>query len=308
MRERFAPSPTGFLHLGHAFSALTAWQSAVEADGEFILRIEDIDHFRCNQRFEAAIFEDLAWLGLNWPAPVMRQSERFDIYSDMLSRLIGHGLCFPCRCTRKDISAALEAPQEIDHVAGKDVESADGTPPAPGHAGAMSLPPVYPGTCRNRSMHELDGGDAIRLDIRKAVEFVGGSAAVGELGFVELGSGTPIQVPMTAEFLIGSLGDVVLARKDIGTSYHLAVVTDDAMQSVTHVTRGADIAYCTPLHALLQKILGFPTPVYRHHRLIRDKLGARLAKRADAVSIRSLRQSGHSARDIRSMVGLATTT
>ncbi|MCY3872793.1 MAG: tRNA glutamyl-Q(34) synthetase GluQRS [Rhodobacteraceae bacterium] len=304
MRERFAPSPTGFLHIGHAFSALTAWRAAMACGGEFLLRIEDIDVARCKARFEVAIYEDLGWLGLTWRKPVMRQSERLSIYADVLSRLVAYGLCYPCRCSRKDIAAALSAPQE----SGWSVQDSERPLAVPAHSspesGKPSLPPVYPGMCRGRSMDDLDPGDAIRLDLRRAIELIGGEDVLRGLGFAELGSGSPIRVRITPESLNDMLGDVVLARKDIGTSYHIAVVTDDAMQSVTHVTRGEDIAFCTPLHVLLQTILGFPTPIYRHHRLIRDRQDVRLAKRHDAVSIRSLRERGKTPDDILSMVGL----
>lgn len=304
MRERFAPSPTGFLHIGHAFSALTAWRAATACGGEFLLRIEDIDAARCRARFEAAIYEDLGWLGLTWRKPVIRQSERLKIYADVLSRLVAYGLCYPCRCSRKDIAAALSAPQET----GRSVQDGQRPLAVPTHSSPESrnpsLPPVYPGICRGRSMDDLEPGDAIRLNLRRAIELIGGEDVLAGLGFTELGSGSPVRVRNTPESLIDMLGDVVLARKDIGTSYHIAVVTDDAIQSVTHVTRGEDIAFCTPLHVLLQTILEFPTPIYRHHRLIRDSQDVRLAKLHDAVAIRSLRERGKAPDDILSMVGL----
>ena len=304
MRERFAPSPTGFLHVGHAFSALTAWRTAMACGGEFLLRIEDIDAARCRARFEKAIYEDLGWMGLTWRKPVMRQSERLNIYADVLSRLVAYGLCYPCRCSRKDIAAALSAPQEAGR-SGQDGGRPLAVPTRSSpESRKPSLPPVYPGTCRGRSMDDLEPGDAIRLNVRRAIESIGGADVLAGLGFTELGSGSPVRIRITPESLVEMLGDVVLARKDIGTSYHVAVVTDDAMQSVTHVTRGKDIAFCTPLHVLLQTILGFPTPVYRHHRLIRDSHDVRLAKRHDAVSIRSLRERGKTPDDILSMVGL----
>ena len=261
---------------------MTAWRAASACGGEFLLRIEDIDTARCKAEFESAIYEDLGWLGLSWSEPVMRQSDRLNVYADVLSRLVAHELCFPCRCSRKAIAAAASAPQE----AGPSERSVH----SPSGAGNSPLPPVYPGTCRQRSMADVEKGDAIRLNVRRTIEMIGGAEALQELGYTELGSGDPVRVGVTPEFLTDTLGDVVLARKDIGTSYHLAVVTDDAMQSVTHVTRGEDIAFCTPLHVLLQKILGLQTPVYRHHRLIRDSRDVRLAKRHDAVSIRSLRE------------------
>ena len=304
MRERFAPSPTGFLHIGHAFSALTAWRAAKACGGEFLLRIEDIDTVRCKAKFETAICEDLEWLGLTWPEPVMRQSERLDIYSDVLSRLAAYGLCFPCRCSRRDIALALSAPQESGRSDQDEERLSERSTHSSSRAGNLLLPPVYPGTCRGRSMNDMEKGDAIRLNVHRAIELIGGTDALTGLGFTELGSGNPVRVRIIPESLINTLGDVVLARKDIGTSYHLAVVTDDAMQSVTNVTRGEDIAFCTPLHVLLQAILGFPTPIYRHHPLIRDSKDVRLAKRHDAVSIRSLRERGITPDDVCSMVGL----
>ncbi len=276
----------------------------MECGGEFLLRIEDIDAARCTARFEKAIYEDLGWLGLTWQKPVMRQSERLNIYADVLSRLVAHGLCYPCQCSRKDIATALSAPQESGR------SGLDGEHPVavPTHSSLESrkpsLPPVYPGTCRARSMDDLKPGDAIRLNVRRAIESIGGTDVLAGLAFTELGSGRRVRFRITPESLIDMLGDVVLARKDIGTSYHIAVVTDDSMQSITHVTRGEDIAFCTPLHVLLQTILGLPTPIYRHHRLIRDNHAVRLAKRHDAVSIRSLRERGKTPDDIRSMVGL----
>ena len=298
MRERFAPSPTGYLHLGHAFSALTAWESARAAGGEFALRIEDIDIARCRPEYEAAILEDLDWLGVAWSGAVLRQSERLDRYGAALSRLIDMGLCYPCSCTRKDIAAALAAPQE---TARPDPAAQDR--PGNRYAGTVR-PPVYPGTCRNRDICDRTGGDAVRLDIGRAVAFAGGREVVEELSFRELGSGSPEEVPISADYLVSRLGDVVLARKDVGTSYHIAVVVDDAAQGVTHVTRGEDLAESTQLHVLLQFLLGLPAPTYRHHRLIRDVCGNRLAKRHDALSVRALRESGSTPRDVRLMVGL----
>ena len=242
MRERFAPSPTGYLHLGHAYSALTAWESARAAGGEFALRIEDIDVARCRPEYEAAILEDLDWLGIAWNGAVLRQSERLDCYGAALSRLMDMGLCYPCSCTRRDIAAALAAPQEGAH------------PDRPGQdrrrnqTGGATRPPVYPGTCRGRKIGDRTGTDAVRLDIGRAIAFAGGRDVVERLAFSELGSGGAEEVALSADCLFSRLGDVVLARKDIGTSYHLAVVVDDAAQDVTHVTRGEDLAESTQLH------------------------------------------------------------
>jgi glutamyl-Q tRNA(Asp) synthetase len=276
MITRFAPSPTGLLHLGHAFSALTAWNMAQAAGGTFLLRIEDIDQPRCRPDFEAAIGDDLHWLGLDWPLPVMRQSERRAAYDDALARLAALGVTYPCSCTRADIRAALSAPQE----------------------GSGPDGPVYPGTCRGRSIDSRRPDDAIRLDMARAM------ALTGPLAFNETGAAQHGAQSITAAPMCDTVGDVVLARKDIGTSYHLAVVVDDGAQGVTHVVRGQDLFTATPIHVLLQRLLGLPTPLYHHHRLIRDEHGQRLAKRDDARAIRAYRDAGHSPLDIRQMVGL----
>ncbi len=274
---RFAPSPTGLLHLGHAFSALTAWEMARAAGGEFLLRIEDIDRPRCRPEFERAIHDDLHWLGLDWARPVMRQSARLPAYEAALARLAESGLVYPCSCSRADIRAALAAPQE-------------------GAAGPDG--PVYPGTCRARPMASRQPGDALRLNMRRAME------RIGEIRFAETGT-TPGEYIRNADHMVDNIGDIVLARRDIGTSYHLAVVVDDAAQGITHVVRGADLAPATPIHVLLQKLLGLPTPIYHHHRLIRDETGRRLAKRDDARSLASLRAEGMRPADIRALVGLS---
>lgn len=281
MRTRFAPSPTGWLHLGHAFSALTAWERARAAGGEFLLRIEDIDSARCRAEFDAAIFEDLAWLGLSWPGPVMRQSERGAAHGAALDRLGALGVLYPCRCTRAEIRAALAAPQE----------------------GAGLDGPVYPGTCRGRRWQERGPDDALRLDMARAVAQLGGARAVARLTWEETGEAAGTH-PLDPAALLAQTGDVVLARRDIGTAYHLAVVVDDAAQGITEVVRGADLAPATPLHRLLIALLGLPVPRWHHHRLIRDESGRRLAKRDDARALRTLRAEGASPQDIRSMVGV----
>ncbi len=284
MRQRFAPSPSGFLHLGHAFSALTIWAQIRAVGGTFLLRIEDIDQTRARPAFEEAIFQDLSWLGLSWTPPVLRQSRRFFFYQEALNKLISQGLCYPCSCTRRDIAEALSAPQE--NVITND------------------LPPPYPGTCRHRSMASRQENDAIRLDMGRAIAAVGGARALGELGFDETGPRHAGRHLLQADILQQSHGDIVLARRDIGTSYHLAVVVDDAAQGISHVTRGEDMFASTFLHRLLQALLSLPTPVYHHHRLIRDDNGKRLAKRDDARALRSLRQAGARPEDIRRMLGL----
>lgn len=271
---RFAPSPTGLLHLGHAFSALTAYQAA--APGGFLLRIEDIDRDRCRPEYEAAIFEDLAWLGLDWPQPVMRQSDRLDTYQAALDYLADLGVTYPCSCTRGDIRGALSAPQE-----GAPILGPDGL--------------VYPGTCRGRRMSSIAEGDVIRLDAEAAF------AALGDnmLNFNDSKSHV-----LSLEAFLTGIGDVVLSRRGMGTSYHLSVVVDDAAQGITRVTRGLDLFDSTWIHVLLQRLLDLPTPEYHHHRLIRDDGGKRLAKRDDARSLRELRAQGASPADIRRLVGL----
>ncbi|TKW68014.1 MAG: tRNA glutamyl-Q(34) synthetase GluQRS [Paracoccus denitrificans] len=268
---RFAPSPTGLLHLGHAYSALVA-----AGAGRMLLRIEDIDRDRCKPEFEAAIYEDLRWLGVNWPEPVMRQSDRLAIYQTALDHLAGLGVTYPCSCTRGDIKAALAAPQE-----GAPIHGPDGL--------------IYPGTCRGRSMASIRPGDVIRLDAERAFDLLGDNM----LNFRDNGPHV-----MTRDAFQHGIGDVVLARKGMGTSYHLSVVIDDAAQGITLVTRGRDLFDSTWIHVLLQRLLDLETPEYRHHRLIRDDAGKRLAKRDDARSLRELRGQGASPADIRALVGL----
>ena len=275
IRTRFAPSPTGLLHLGHAYSALVAASAA--SPGQFLLRIEDIDRDRCKPEFEAAIYEDLSWLGLKWPVPVMRQSGRLGIYQDALDHLAQLGVTYPCSCTRGDIKAAMSAPQE-----GAPVLGPDGF--------------VYPGTCRGRSMASAREGDVLRLDAEAAFSVI----ADGMIGFREQDQ---MHVMGRDAFLDG-IGDVVLARKGMGTSYHLSVVVDDAAQGVTLVTRGLDLFESSWIHVLLQRLLDLPTPAYHHHRLIRDDNGKRLAKRDDARSLRELRGQGLRPDQIRASVGL----
>ena len=278
--ERFAPSPTGLLHLGHAFSALTAFQSARRAGGGLLLRIEDIDGLRCKPTFVESIFEDLAWLGIEWQKPPLFQSGRLLAYQKAVKRLSDMDLTYRCSCSRKDIVAALSAPQEGDVLP----FGPDGI--------------VYPGTCRGRKGTQMD---AVRLDMRKAVAALDWSV---EPAFIELGLDAG-RKKLDRERLIEHCGDIVLARKDIGTSYHVAVVVDDAHQEVTHVTRGVDMATATDVHVVLQSLLGLPIPKYCHHRLIRDENGKRLAKRFDALSIRELRAQGWSVDDVHTAVNLS---
>lgn len=272
---RFAPSPTGPLHLGHAYSALTAHARAEAMAGRFLLRIEDIDRERCKPEWEAAILDDLCWLGLDWPEPVLRQSERMAAYGAALARLAARGLTYPCRCTRGDIRAAMSAPQE-----GAPLTGPDG--------------PVYPGTCRGRDMEAAGADDAIRLDMRRALAALGHEMP----GFEERGPLFRGQHRLEPRWLLEHAGDIVLARRGMGTSYHLAVVLDDAAQGVTEVVRGADLFEATPLHRLLQALLGLPAPAYWHHGLIRDEAGRRLAKRDDARALARYRDEGMTAAEL----------
>ena len=275
---RFAPSPTGPLHLGHAFSALTA---AARADrGHFLLRIEDIDRQRSKPEWEKRIHDDLRWLGLEWPEPVLRQSDRLPAYRAVLTRLWAEGLLYPCDCNRRDILDAASAPQEGGPRLGPD---------------GM----IYPGTCRDRDRSgPLPEDAALRLDLARAVTRI-----YGPLRWTETGEAAgPREI--APETLIDSVGDPVLARRGMGTSYHLAVVIDDAHQGVTEAVRGVDLVEATPLHVLLQRLIGLPVPAYHHHRLIRDERGRRLAKRDDARAIGLYRAEGATPDDIRRMVGL----
>lgn len=280
--ERFAPSPTGELHLGHAFSALTGWRRARAAGGRFLLRMEDLDQSRVRPEFVDLIYEDLTWLGIDWDGEVVFQSARQDAYRAALDRLTALSLTFPCTCTRRDIAEAIAAPQE-----GADASGPDG--------------PVYPGTCRDR---EVSPGTpaAVRLNIRKATEVLGGEA----IGFEETGcgpNGEAGRIEIDPAGLIDGTGDVVLARRDGAPAYHLAVVVDDAWQRVSHVTRGQDLFSATPIHRLLQRLLGLPAPIYHHHRLIRNDAGKRLAKRDHAHSLAALRESGAQPEDILRRLG-----
>ena len=270
---RFAPSPTGLLHLGHAYSALIGWRAARQANGKFLLRIEDIDTARCREEFVDAILEDLTWLGLDWDGPVRRQSEHLDDYRAALDKLEAQGLVYPCFCTRAAIKAeiarAVDAPQ--------------------GEEG-----PLYPGACRNLGEGErserIAAGEsfALRLDVAKA------AARAGPLFWEDEEQGAIAARPET-------LGDVVLARKDTPTSYHLAVTVDDALQGVTFVTRGEDLFAATHIHRLLQALLGLPTPRYRHHMLLTDASGKRFAKRDKALTLRALREAGRTPEEVRRM-------
>lgn len=286
MITRFAPSPTGPLHLGHAYSALLAHDMAKDARGTFLLRIEDIDRSRARPEWEAQIYDDLNWLGLTWPEPVMRQSDRASVYCEALDQMWWDRLLYACSCNRRDVIEAASAPQE-----GSLTRGPDGI--------------IYPGTCRN-SLAERDhypsrppGNKALRLDWSTYPHGV-----FEGLSFTETGGKTSQKVKITRDDLIETVGDVVLARKDMGTSYHLSVVLDDAAQGVTHVVRGEDLFEATKIHVALQAGLGLPTPIYHHHRLIRDEGGKRLAKRDDARALSKYRSEGATPDDIRRLVGL----
>lgn len=252
---RFAPSPTGPLHLGHAFSALTAYARAQDQSGKFLLRIEDGDISRCRPEWEALIYADLRWLGITWPDPVLHVTVREDIYASALELLEELGLIYPCSCTRRDVMNALSAPQE-------------GAPMGPDGV-------IYPGICRHRQMKSFQPGEAIRLNMQKAVEFLGD---VSRFSWQETGPYETGTHRLDADQLIHGVGDIVLARKDIGTAaYHLSVVIDDAAQGVTEAVRGADLMEATQIHRLLQALLDLPEIAYHHHGLIRDEDGKRLA-------------------------------
>ncbi|MBD3677845.1 MAG: tRNA glutamyl-Q(34) synthetase GluQRS [Rhodobacteraceae bacterium] len=289
-RTRFAPSPTGPLHLGHAYSAILAHDMAAAEEGEFLLRIEDIDHSRSRPEWEELIYEDLHWLGLSWPEPVMRQSERQAAYEAALDRLWERDLLYVCTCRRRDIEAAASAPQE-----GAPLLGPDGI--------------VYPGTCR-KSLRAASGPrprDAVlRLDMAAALKALSANGG-GKIEFCETGSspnGASGLTQISHVHLTMLVGDVVLARRQMGTSYHLSVVLDDAEQGITHAVRGQDLFETTAIHVVLQRLLDLPTPIYHHHRLIRDENGRRLAKRDDARAIRKYRKDGVTPDDIRAMVGL----
>ncbi|MEL7485699.1 MAG: tRNA glutamyl-Q(34) synthetase GluQRS [Pseudomonadota bacterium] len=280
-RTRFAPSPTGRLHLGHAFAALTAFEAARAASGVCLLRMEDIDRTRCKPEFEAAIYDDLAWLGLDWPTPVRRQSDHFSAYRDALSILIDRRLVYRCFKTRKEILAEIaRAPHAPP----------DG-PEGPAYVGAP-LPDE-----EERSLLEAGAPYAWRLSMARARDALGG--AFQQLAFHELINGERRRVVAQPD----KFGDIVIARKDAGTSYHLASVFDDALQEVTHVIRGVDLRPSAHLHRLLQALLGAPAPVYQHHRLILNADGKRLAKRDQAQTLSALRQDGATPSDIRRQLG-----
>ena len=283
---RFAPSPNGYLHLGHAYSALLNFDLARESGGRLLLRIEDIDATRCKPEFEAAITEDLAWLGMTWEAPVRRQSEHFAEYRRALEELTSQGLVYPAFESRAEI-ATLVAAREQNAAWPRDPDGA----------------PLYPGLAKSLSPGErarlIESGIpyALRLDMAAAC------ARASDLGWIEHGVGPLGETgAVTAE--PSAWGDVILARKETPTSYHLSVTIDDALQGVTGVVRGQDLFWSTSVHLLLQLLLGLPQPIYRHHRLVRDAEGRKLSKSTAATGIRELRAAGATPADIRRLVGL----
>lgn len=263
MITRFAPSPTGHLHLGHAYSALVAYEASSFSGGQFLLRFEDIDHTRVREKYYSEITQDLHWLGITWNAPPIRQLDRLPAYQHAIDTLKSLGVLYPCFCTRREIEA------ELAHLA-----SAPHGPEGP----------LYPGTCRNLTPKKISQllktrEPAWRLHSQNA------HALTGDLSFLDLLHG-PTSVNPTL------LGDLILARKDLGTSYHLAVVVDDAWQEITHVTRGEDLLPSTHIHRTLQTLLKLPKPHYLHHPLLVDQTGKRLAKRHDSLALSSMRHAG----------------
>lgn len=283
---RFAPSPNGHLHLGHAYSALLNHDLARQTGGRLLLRIEDIDATRCRPEFESAVYEDLAWLGIGWETPVRRQSEHFAAYGAAVDRLTAQGLVYPSFESRADI-ARLVADREAGGAWPRDPDGA----------------PLYPGTAKSLAQTERErligqgAPFALRLDMAAAC------AHAGSLSWREQGDGPAGE---TGDMVARpeAWGDVILARKETPTSYHLSVVIDDALQGVTDVVRGADLFWSTSVHRLLQELLGLPVPTYRHHRLIRDAAGQKLSKSTQATALRALRADGASPADIRRLVGL----
>jgi len=280
---RFAPSPNGYLHLGHALSALLNAEMARAAGGQLLLRIEDIDETRCRPEFEAAIYEDLAWLGLRWEQPVRRQSEHYNYYRTALGKLESLSLAYPSFESRAEIARLVAAREPWPR-------DPDGAPLYPGDAKSMT--PAE----RVRRMRAAEPY-ALRLDMQAAL------ARVGPLSWKESGAG-PSGETGTIAANPAAWGDVVLARKEMPTSYHLAVVVDDAEQGVTDVVRGCDLFQGTGVHRLLQALLGLVAPRYHHHRLILDAEGRKLSKSTLATGLRELRAGGASAADIRALVGL----
>jgi glutamyl-Q tRNA(Asp) synthetase len=289
---RFAPSPNGYLHLGHALSAILNFDMARRTGGRFLLRIEDIDATRCRPEYEAAIFEDLAWLGLAWEAPVRRQSAHFDAYAAALGRLEAMGLIYPSFESRAEIARLVAARERT----GPWPRDPDGVPLYPGEAKAL------PAAARARRI-EAGHPHALRLDMTAAMRRAHpAQASAAPLTWTETGTG-PGGETGTIAADPAAWGDVILGRKEVPASYHLAVVIDDALQGITDVVRGQDLFAATSLHRLLQRLLDLPQPVYHHHRLVRDADGRKLSKSTAATGLRELRSGGATPDDIRRSVG-----
>ncbi len=274
---RFAPSPTGHLHLGHAFSALYAKQCADDQGGRFLLRIEDIDPERCKKEYELKILEDLEWLGIHWPLPVRRQSEHIDDYVNALATLKSMDLLYPCFCSRNDIRTEIAAAGYAPHALPRGPEG-----------------PLYPGTCRKLSTIEQQSRKASGIPFSLRFKTDAALQITGPLKWHDQLTGTQVAIPE-------KFGDPILARKDIPTSYHLSVAVDDHVQGITCVIRGQDLYSATHIHRLLQALLGLNTPTYHHHPLLTDDQGRRYAKRRNSLTLRVLRSKGHSASKVREM-------
>ncbi|MBR0691733.1 tRNA glutamyl-Q(34) synthetase GluQRS [Bradyrhizobium lablabi] len=283
---RFAPSPNGHLHLGHAYSALLNFDLARQSGGRFLLRIEDIDATRCRPEFEAAIYEDLAWLGISWDTPVRRQSEHLAAYRDAIDTLSAQGLIYPSFESRAEI-ARLVAAKEAARAWPRDPDGA----------------PLYPGTAKSLPREERDRLIAQGLPYALRLDMTAARRRAGNLVWRERGEG-PCGETGDVAARSEAWGDVILARKETPTSYHLSVTVDDALQGVTDVVRGLDLFWSTSVHRLLQDLLGISPPLYRHHRLIRDEAGRKLSKSTKATGLRKLRAAGASPADIRRLVGL----
>lgn len=279
-RTRFAPSPTGPLHLGHAYSAILAHDMARAAGGEFLLRIDDLDQSRSRPEWEEQIYDDLRWLGITWDGPVRRQSDHFEDYRTAIESLARRGAVYPCRCSRRDVEAAASAPQEGVPTFGPDGR-------------------IYPGTCRGRSYSDRRADDALRYDLSKTAGRTKAMPAFDETGPTHRG-----RYEVTTDHLLTHVGDPILARAGMAASYHFSVILDDAASKITHVVRGEDLFEATFLQRFLQWELGLLPPVYHHHTLIRNTEGKRLAKRDDARAISKYRAEGATPADIRAMVGL----
>jgi len=281
---RFAPSPNGLLHLGHAYSALKTFEMARALGGTALLRIEDIDEGRSRSAFVAAIKEDLTWLGLSWPEPVLMQSQRFEAYRNAAHRLKELGVLYPCAATRSEINAA-----EAQNSVGRDP---DGTPLYPGRGRVIP-------DAENNARISAGQPHAFRLDMARALKVASQILQGRPLQFSEIGDHGEVT---HQEANPQRWGDVVIVRKDVPTSYHLAGVVDDADQGISHVTRGRDLFYATDIQRLLQVLLALPEPIYHHHALILDDTGKKLSKSAEATSLQSLRKSGKSPNDIKSII------